>query len=65
MSNIRLGYIEGFLEGTLGSPREYTIDDYKRRIAYVIAYLKDDEKEVKRLAELDEKRQIELDKEMI
>lgn len=54
----------GVIDGTLGSPRNYTANDLRRRLEMVSAILRLDNEELEHLGRVDLVRQGELDAEL-
>lgn len=61
MTEEKIYYILGLIDSTVGSAREYTADDLRRRLEMVGASLRGNENEYKRLGKIDLARQIVLD----
>jgi hypothetical protein len=59
--DVRIAYTLGLLDSTVGSPRLYSTEDYRRRMKMVAASLRDDQNLLKELGKEDLKRQDLLD----
>ncbi len=61
---MKIAYTLGLIDGTLGSPRNYTKEDYRRRLQMAAAALRGDRGELLELTQEDLLRQNILDREL-